>query len=82
MNKFASLLKSKWTNATNTSEITGRWAGDEVTYTLKAPPQLVSSIIAMQNYVYDLNKEIEDREKCITRLTKELEEMKVARGYR
>lgn len=82
MKKFASLLTSKWTSSLGTREIYGQWAEDDNCYIIKAPPQLVDAIVAMQNYVFYMNKEITDREKCIDRLTKELEEMKIACGYR
>ena len=83
MKSFAPLLNSKWSGSMlNTYEIDGKWAEDGTCYTLTVPPQLVDSIVSMQNYVYDLYKEIADREKCIERLTKELDDYKVARGYR
>ena len=83
MQKFKSLLCSKWySSLLNTSEICGKWAEDETNYSITAPPQLTDAIVSMQNYVYDLYIEIKNREKCIERLTKELEEFKVARGYR
>ena len=83
MKKFASLLRHKWTaSITNTEEIWGKWAEDESYYSFKVPPQLVDSIVAMQNYVFDLNKEIEDRENNLVKLSKELAEYKLARGYK
>jgi hypothetical protein len=83
MNKFAALLNEKWTSSmTLTSKINGQWAEDGNFYEIIAPPQLVNSIVAMQNYVFDLNAEVVDMENKIKELTKSVEEFKIARGYK
>jgi len=82
MKSFAPLLAYKWTSSSiNTATIHGKYAEDGSEYYFKVPPQLVNSIVSMQNYVFDLYKEISDRESCIERLQKELDEYKKARGY-
>lgn len=82
MQKFEPLLNRKWTRGSITNSICGYWGEDEHSYEVTAPPQLTDAIISMQNYVYDLYKEITDREKSIARQIKELDDYKAARGYR
>ena len=83
MKSFQPLLAYKWNSSMlNTYEIYGKWAEDGSEYSFTVPVQLVEPIVAMQNYVYDLYKEITDREKSIAQLTKELDEYKNARGYK
>lgn len=80
---FKPLLAYKWYVATmNTGTLYGKFAEDGSEYKINAPPSLVNAIVSMQNYVFDLYKEIDERQKSIELLTKELDEYKKARGYR
>lgn len=82
MKKFQSLLNKRWTGSLlNTSTISGYWAEDGNTYEVIAPPQLVDQIVAMQNYVFDLNAQVTDMEENIRTLQTQLENFKHTRGY-
>lgn len=82
MKKFQALLNRKWTGSQlNTNTIFGHWAEDNNNYEVIAPPQLVNSIVAMQNYVFDLNKQVTYMEENIRTLQTQLEVFKHARGY-
>lgn len=83
MKKFQALLNKRWTGSQlNTNTIFGEWAEDGNVYEVIAPPQLVNQIVAMQNYVYELNKEIVDLENNIKQAQEQLEIMKKVRGIK
>lgn len=83
MKKFQALLNKRWTGSQlNTNTIFGHWAEDNNNYEVIAPPQLVNSIIAMQNYVFDINKEVTDLENNIRQMQEQLEIMKQVRGIK
>lgn len=82
MKKFQALLNKKWTGSQlNTNTIFGHWAEDDNNYEVIAPPQLVNQIVAMQNYVFDLNKQVTDMEENIRTMQTRLEVFKQTRGY-
>lgn len=83
MKKFQALLNKRWTGSQlNTNTIFGEWAEDGNVYEVIAPPQLVNQIVAMQNYMYDMNKEVVDLENNIKQMKEQLELMKQVRGYK
>lgn len=84
MKIFQALLNKKWTGSLiNSNKILGTWAEDDGNvYEIIAPPQIVNSIVAMQNYVYDINKDIVDFENKIKEMQEQLEIMKQVRGYK
>lgn len=81
MKQFSALLQHKWfPSYNNLAHINGKWAEDETLYQIVCPPQLVESIVSMQNYVYELAQDIKRREAEIETLSKELKSFKAARG--
>ena len=51
--KFSALLHAKWKPGPEPTEIVGRWAEDESTYTMDVPEQLRDLLVELQNHLAD-----------------------------
>ena len=81
MNNLGAVLHKRWISGGNSTEIIGYWAEDETEYYITVPFQLQDIIIDMQNCMAKQYEDILNREKCINRLVKELDEIKTRTGW-